>query len=271
MGRVLQAIRASLAGTRPTTSAAYITGPARARDRFVLTPYVLDQATGALVPEIPARCSWTNGDTRPCRIGRKDTRDRLTGPCFPLWVLHCKTHGPCFTVYPPGHFPWGHDAIVQAPADGTAPRFSVTGDQDAVPDGLEDTLFEPAWEGSHGRLWSSECDRDEGTWRSVQVRKVEDAAQLVGVAGDVDDAGRDVLRAELLGVPAQLLRDARRSIAMEPGLISRAKAVICVVMAVMLTGGSFVDRLIAAGYRAGLWGRPFRWMSHVSRLLALAT
>jgi hypothetical protein len=174
-------------------------------------------------------------------------------------------------VYPPGHFPWGHDAVVQVPFDGTAPRVTVTEDQDAVPDVLEGTLFEPVWEASQGRLWSSVCDRGEGTWRSVQVRKVEDAAQLVGVAGDMDDAGRDALHAELLGVPAQLLRDARRSIAQAPGLISRAKAVIRVVMAVMRAGGPFVDRLIAAGYRAGLWGRPFRWVSKVMRLLALAT
>jgi hypothetical protein len=259
-----------LAGSRPTSDTAYIAGPARARDRFVLTPYFVDPATGEYVPEVPARCSWTNGDTRPCRIGRKDTRDRCTGPCFPLWVLHCKTHGPHFTVYPPGHFPWGHEAVVQVPPDGTTPHITVAEDQDVVPEILEDTLFEPVWEASQGRLWSSECDRDEGTWRSVQVRKVEDAAQLVGVAGDVDDAGRDVQHAELLGVPAQLLRDARRSIAQEPGLISRAKAVIRIVMAVIRAGGSFVDRLIVAGFRVGLWGRPFRWMANLARLLTLA-
>lgn len=271
MGRGLLANRASLAGSRPTSDTAYITGPARARDRFVIAPYFLDRATGELVPEVPAQCSWRNGDTRPCRIGRKDTRDRCTGPCFPLWVLHCKTHGPHFTVYPPGHFPWGHDAVVQAPIDGTAPRVTVTEEQDAVPDVLEGTLFEPVWEAAHERLWSSDCDRVDGTWRSVQVRKVEDAARLAGVAGDVDDAGRDVQHAEVLGVPAQLLRDARKSVAEKPGLISRAKAVIRVVLAVVRAGGSFADRLIAAGYRAGLWGRQFRWLSNIGRLLTRVT
>lgn len=271
MGRVLQAIRVSLPGSRPTTHTAYITGPARARDRFVLAPYFPDLETGELVPEIPAQCSWTNGDTRPCRIGRKDTRDRCTGPCFPLWVLHCKVHGPHFTVYPPGHFPWGHEAVVQTPVDGGAQHVPITEGQDTVPEILEGTMLGPVWEASQGRLWSSVCDRDEGTWRSVQVRKVADAARLVGIAGDVDDAGRDAVHAEVLGVPAQLLRDARRSVTQEPGLISRAKAVIRVVMAVIRTGGSFVYRLIVAGYRAGLWGRPLRWLSNLSRLLALAT
>lgn len=185
--------------------------------------------------------------------------------------MHCRTHHAHFTVYPPGHFPWGQQAIVQVPTDGSVPRVVVAADQDDVPAVFEDTLFEPAWEAAHERLWSSECDRAGETWRSVQVRKVDDTVRLVGVADTVNDAGRDAVHAELLGVATQLLRDARRSIAQEPGLISRARAVIRIVLTVLRAGGPFVNRLTAAGYRARLWGRPFRWMSNTSRLLALAT
>jgi len=50
-----------------------------------------------------------------CRLVRHSFRDRKTGPRFALRILFCATHGCHFTVYPPGHVPYGREAM--APVD----------------------------------------------------------------------------------------------------------------------------------------------------------
>ncbi len=50
-----------------------------------------------------------------CRLRKHDFRDRKTGPRFGLRILYCSTHQRYFTVYPPGHVPYGRQAV--APID----------------------------------------------------------------------------------------------------------------------------------------------------------
>ena len=74
-----------------------------ARPAFIVTPY---EATsdGRLVPRMP-RDGPCRGPGDACRLYVHHLRARSTGPCYPLTVVRCGTHGRAFTLYPPGHVP----------------------------------------------------------------------------------------------------------------------------------------------------------------------
>ena len=87
----------------------------RGRDRpFLCAPYVTGDK-GRLRPVVGIeRCPLAAvGET--CKLVRHSFRARKTGPQFALRILHCATHGRHFTVYPPGHVPYGREAV--APVD----------------------------------------------------------------------------------------------------------------------------------------------------------
>ena len=88
---------------------------------FVVTPY-LSNDDGELCPRMPAYGPCGMGDERACRLVLDHHRPRTTGPCFPLMVLRCTTHDLGFTLYPPGHVPYGRRAIAPVAADGSLVR-----------------------------------------------------------------------------------------------------------------------------------------------------
>lgn len=59
-------------------------------------------------------CPWGDGGDG-CDVVVKAYRPRKTGPCFPIQVLECKTHGHCFTACPMGHVRYGRERV--APVD----------------------------------------------------------------------------------------------------------------------------------------------------------
>lgn len=78
---------------------------------FLCAPYVADQ-TGRFRPaEKITQCPWAKGSER-CRLKKHDFRNRKTGPCIPIRVLRCRSHGRYFTVYPMGHVPYGREPIM---------------------------------------------------------------------------------------------------------------------------------------------------------------
>ncbi len=70
-----------------------------------------------------------------CKLERHSFRDRKTGPRFALRILYCATHGRHFTVYPPGHVPYGREAV--APVDERG-RFAAPEQEAAY---WQETLF----------------------------------------------------------------------------------------------------------------------------------
>lgn len=239
--------------------------------RFVSTPYRLDELNHP-VPEMPTACAWASVGSAPCRIGKKCDRPRKTGPCFPVCVLHCWTHTVYFTVYPPGHVPHGRVPVAVVALDGSDP---VDGDSAeapaaAPPVSVEDSLLEAAWEAGHGSIWVREYEaaNAQGKWQETQRRHVELAARLTGVAREVGPSAQ-VLLSESLGVDTLRLREGQALVRRRPGLRTRGSAVVHVLKAALGAGRSLVDRLLVAGYLAGLWGRPFRWFPNIKRLRAL--
>ena len=81
---------------------------------FLCAPYVTGQEGRPRPVEGIDRCPLAPvGET--CRLRKHDFRDRKTGPRFALRILYCSTHKVYFTVYPPGHVPYGRQAV--APVD----------------------------------------------------------------------------------------------------------------------------------------------------------
>ena len=57
---------------------------------YVVSPYYAD-GDGKLIPELPELGPCHNWDQRPCHLGIDHYRDRKTGPCFPILVIHCSS------------------------------------------------------------------------------------------------------------------------------------------------------------------------------------
>lgn len=212
-----------------------------ARFSFIVTPYE-PSSDGRLVPELP-REGPCRGGGEACRLRVHHFRERSTGPCFPLAVLRCETHGRAFTLYPPGHVPHGRVALV-----GLAP--SGVGVRGADP--LAGTLFDAARDAAQGVAWPRAQEGGSDRWWGTQGRRVARAAVLTGVAPG-QPAHLRYLLAGLLDV------DVIRLVApTAPGYRSLGLAV-CQVLDALHRGPCLVDRLGAAGAQAGLWGEPLRF------------
>lgn len=229
---------------------------------FVITPYV-ESVDGVLEPRLPARGPCGELDGGPCRLWIDHRRERKTGPEFPLTVLRCGGHDRyAFTLYPPGHVPYGRQRIAPVAADGGVVRGE--GEGGGGVDAFGSTPFAAALDAANGRTWS----RDErGPWWSVQGRWLARLMRWVGVAIDIHVELRAQLAATL-GVAQLLLFDQSRRIAAVPGYRSRGQAVVA-VLAALRRDASVYDRLAVAGHEAGLWGQPVRWDPDTARLRVL--
>ena len=217
-----------------------------------MAPYESDEC-GRLRAVLPARCPFASPGEASCRLAVHHRRQRTTGPCFPLDVVRCKSHPVhCFTLYPPGHFPYGRQALA---------RCSVAGPLLLV----DATTRQPQWDGTvlHAALRAASGERwpPHGATsltpavRRTQGRHLDLAARLLGVHPSLDDGQRERI-ATRLRVPTMTLRSAAcrwvRS-------WTQRGAAIVLVLAALLVDGSLLDRLASAGYAAGLWALPRRW------------
>ena len=246
----------------------------RSLPRPVITPYRAD-ADGVLVPEHPDTCPWAEPGDGPCRIGYNHRRKRKTGPCFPLTVLTCSTHDHSFTLYPPGHIPYGRHAAAPCRPDGPLVMTEVAEEADAVPADSADhaetegaptparrpawkeTLFQAALDAAAGRAWSRQSPTfDPRRWRTQQDLLAL-SATLLGIGPDLSTDQR-VHIARQLEVPTVDVLDASQDYAAAAGYRERGRAIRRVLLCLAPRPRLAAD-LLAAGHVAGLWGRPSRW------------
>ncbi|MDP2958880.1 MAG: hypothetical protein Q8N53_20820 [Longimicrobiales bacterium] len=178
-------------------------------------------------------------------------RARKSGPRFAVAVVGCSAH-PLgrYTLYPPGHVPYGRKPAVPCSPSGGLLRDAVTGEPP-----WEATLFAAAVDAAGGERWPSDSPAgDPRRWRT-QGRRLELAGRLVGVHAEIDDAARERI-ATRLGVPTLRLRTAAREWA--ASWTMRGAAVLAVLLAVSVDG-ALLDRILAAGALGGLWAEPRRW------------
>lgn len=206
---------------------------------FETAPYEPDEQ-GRLRALLPPRCPFADPRTPDCDLGVHHLRERKTGPRFAIAVVRCKTHPVhAFTVYPPGHVPYGRVAVA---------RCSITG-----PVQLDPQTREPSWDGTvlDAALQAADAVRwpqqepvvaSPGV-RRTQGRRLDLAGLLLGVHPDLDDGLRERIAARLR-VPTLLLRQAAST--WSSSWTARGAAILC-VLALVPVDLSLLDRLLSAG------------------------
>ncbi len=179
-------------------------------------------------------------------------RRRKTGPRYPLAVVGCTVHPQGrYTLYPPGHYPYGRVAVVASSASGSVLREGESPRRPA----WAMTVFAAALDAARGERWPSESPADDRRRRRTQGRRLELAGRLVGVHPDLDAGARERV-ATRLGVATMTLASGARKWSMN--WTQRGAAVLAVLMALALDG-ALLDRLLAAGVMVGVWTGVRRW------------
>ena len=230
-----------------------------ARTPFVVTPYTTDSA-GKFRPSVPARGPCGRLLHEPCRIQKHHDRERSTGPGFPLRVVYCAAHDVSFTLYPPGHVPYGREALT--PTTEAGQWISAEPDEeDALsPEvvAFRGTSFDAALDAARGRIGRREDSAGSSAlWWSTQGRRIARSLCLLGLSADLALDEQHTV-AELLAVDTLLLAVQARQLAAQPGYRQRGRAV-CAVLAALRPETWLCDRLAECGHRRGLWGSPWRW------------
>ena len=232
----------------------------RARELpFATTTYEADEDE-VLRAVLPSRCVYATGE-QTCAIFVDHYRERKTGPCFAVAVVGCRTHRQGrYTLYPPGHYPYGRAAVAPYSATGQLLLDPATGQPP-----WEATLFAAAQDAKKGDLWPAEVrwfdENDDAGRRGTQGRHLEVAGRLTGVHRQLEQRQRERIAVRLGVATLTLIAGARR---WGRSLQSRGEAILEVLAAIPI-GASLLDRLLAAGALSGLWNSsqprsaPQRW------------
>lgn len=199
---------------------------------------------------LPSRCVFA-GARETCSLFVDHYRRRKTGPRFAVAVVGCSAHPRGrYTLYPPGHFPYGRQTVVPYSATGVLSVDTGTGHLPWAA-----TFFAAAVDAAGGERWSSQSPWDDARRRRTQGRRLDFAARLVGVDPELETSARERV-ATCLGVATMTLLSGARGWARS--WTRRGEAVLAVLGALPLEA-SLLDRVLAAGALAGVWLAPRRW------------
>lgn len=234
----------------------------RSRARvFVQTPYVASAEGVALRAVLPQRCPFAQPGDGACDVRVHHERPRTTGPCFALAVVRCSTHpAHAFTLYPPGHVPYGRVAMTPASTAGALLLDSHSGEP-----AWGATVFRATLDVAGGERWPGDSPASDLRRRRTQGRRLEVAGRLTGIHPVFVDAVREQI-ATRLGVATMTLRTAAQAWGAACDWTARADAVLLVVAKVPVTA-VLPDRLLSAGALADLWPSPRRWDQSRAALL----
>ena len=122
---------------------------------YATTNYETDK-DGTLRAVLPSRCVYATGE-QTCAIFVDHYRERKSGPSYPVAVVGCREHGGRrYTLYPPGHYPYGRVAVVPYSAGG-----ELWLDADSVQPQWQATLFGAAQDAEQEKKWAAE----QNWWR----------------------------------------------------------------------------------------------------------
>lgn len=159
-------------------------------------------------------------------------------------------HRQAFTLYPPGHVPYGRVAVGPVTADGEMVRREGA---ERAPD-WSGTLFGAATDAAAGEAWPRE---QPARWRT-QRRWLERCAAVMGIAlGSMSQSHVERV-ARQLGTPTLTLVEAGAQWSTARGYRSRGAA-IAGMLERLHPSEQLGDRVMAAGAIGGLWGMPSRW------------
>jgi hypothetical protein len=219
--------------------------------RFVISPYFTDR-DGQLRPEYPLICPYQTPDHQACKVSLDHWRDRKTGPCFALSVMRCGVHRKGFTIYPPGHVPYGQKAVAPVAPDGSwieagsgAKRFVGT-------------CFDAALDAADNHPWPhTSYDGNLHLRFRTQLRHLDRLTLLLAIKPDIDEYLRDEA-ANILSVPGQVLHDSAGLVQGQSSYRTLGTA-ICSVLETIPETTTLFERIAEAGAVATLWPAPCFW------------
>jgi len=205
-----------------------------------------------LSARLPNCCPRGLSEQTPCDIKFHHNRERKTGPCFPLHIVRCAVHKKAFTLYPPGHVPYGRQALVAFVApDGCFVRL----ENDDVLSAFEETAFDAAIDAANDRAWVKECHEDYEQGRfNTQLRKIVRAIQVLGLV-PAQKPQQEALT-EILNIPNQVHHDSAVVIQQSPSYQQAGQAIGRILK--MLSPVRAYEQLAISGHLAGLWP-PLHW------------
>lgn len=225
---------------------------------FVISPYHCGE-DGKYRPDMPTHgpCRQTSSQ---CGLSVKNRRPRKTGPCFALYVIYCRAHDVCFTLYPPGQVPYGRTALVVMGPEGK----SVVKDRGPP---FAGTYFDAALDAARGIAWGKESYEGSQHPRFLtQCRHLCRCARLMGLGAT--EREREKV-AELLGIAGLELQEAGQAVQSQQGYRETGLA-ICQVLTLLPETQATFQRLTTCGYYVGIWPRVQWWAGRRWRCSGLA-
>ena len=213
---------------------------------FVSTIYTRD-GEGLFIPTIPEFGPCRSRDE--CEIVFHHCRERKTGPCFPVTVVYCLKHEVSFTLYPPGHVPYGRITL-----SGLALNRSILEKGRAPP--FRNTYFDAALDAAQGVAWPRKSDEGSIELRFItQFRHIERCRLLFGL--DQDSRAREAV-AEQLDIGGFILEEGRKQLVNEANFRTPGK-VICLILDKLPENHTTFQRLATCGHYAGIWKQIQCW------------
>lgn len=229
---------------------------------FATAPYILGDSTVPTPLVQPWSCPEASGESEACALGVHHWRERKTGPGFPVLVLHCRTHGHSFTLYPLGQVPYGRLAIAPVSCDG---ELLHNAEAQSVADRgpcWQVTIFLAALQAASGHPWPRDSDGIGMIW-DTQLVHLAACAKALGLAKETPPRLGEQL-AEQLDVPRLVLLDAAQAYQQARGYREQGGA-IASVLERLRPGRCLLEQLLCCGVLTGLWGPVVRWDQGTAR------
>ena len=185
-----------------------------------------------------ARCARAKGHRRArCTSIIIVIARRVQG--FPLAVVGCSRHpDQRYTLYPPGHIPYGRQTVVPYSPTGSLLQDVATG-QTLWPD----TLLGAAIDAAVGQRWPALSPAGDERRRRTQGCRLDLAGKLLGIHPDVDARTRERI-ATRVQVPTMTLRSAAGQWAVS---WQARRAAVLAVLPSLPIDASLLDRILSAG------------------------
>jgi len=234
---------------------------------FVVSPYFTD-TDGRLTAKIPTICPKGRHDDESCRISINHHRVRKTGPCFPLAVVKCDKHHFCFTLYPPGHVPYGRRPLIANIAvDGSKINnepIDIHNSENKLAS-FQGSFFDAALDAGFSKTWPKESFMGSLESRfNTQLRHMDRASRLLGIHSALDIKQTEEI-AEILNLPRQVVSENLSELKHQPTLKKQGQT-ICQLLMILPQTLSLFERLVEAGSTAILWPTPCFWTYQAKRL-----
>ncbi len=231
---------------------------------FVCSPYSLNESTGKFECETPDKCPLgiTKGNHEACKIACNHHRNRKTGPRIPLAVLECNIHNSYFTVYPPGHVPYGRKALV---SDIALDGCHVKSETEETSDLFGESLFDAPLRASQGVFYPKEgsCDPFDSCY-DTQLNHIKKAALILGILPE-DKAPKCIHIMEILNLPHSLQAEPFSCFSDQEWDYRKTSQLICNILSRLPADKRF-ERLVACGALSELWPSLCIWNPDTKKL-----